>query len=185
MEQGGEGLELLLSGRRIAARVAALARAIEADYGDQKGCPLALVAVLKSAFIFAADLSRRLRLPCTLDFVAAASYGAGTRSSGAVALGDLAGLDLAGRHVLVVEDILDTGRTSAALLAALKQRNPASLALCALLRKPGALGLDLPARYVGFDIGPDFVVGYGMDHAERHRNLPGVYRLGLAGDAAQ
>jgi hypoxanthine phosphoribosyltransferase len=133
--------------------------------------------VLKGATIFAADLMRRIGLPFTIDFVAAASYGDGARSSGQVALSGLDGLDLAGRHVLVVEDILDTGRTSAAILDRLRLGGPASLALCTLLRKPAAAALELPVAYAGFDIPDDFVVGYGMDYAERYRNLRGIHRL--------
>jgi len=167
-------LELLISARRIAARIGTLARSIDADY---RGTTLSLVVVLKGAVVFAADLARRLTTPATLDFVAALSYGAGTRSAGDVALSGLDQLDVAGRHVLVVEDILDSGRTGAALLAALRERRPASLALCALLRKPTADPRDWPTVYVGFDIPADFVVGYGMDYGERYRNLPAIHRL--------
>jgi hypoxanthine phosphoribosyltransferase len=171
---GGERLEPLIAGRRIAARVAALARRIDADYC---GRPLGLVVVLKGAFVFAADLARRLQTPFTINFVGAASYGASTRSSGRVAMTGLDRLAIGGRDVLIVEDILDTGGTAAALLDGLRRHQPASLALCALLRKPAAAALDLPAAYVGFDIPDAFVVGYGMDYAERYRNLPGIYRL--------
>jgi len=174
-----ERLEILISERRIRARTGVLGRRIDDDY---RGRQLSLVIVLKGAVLFAADLMRHITIPCTIDFVAAASYGEGTRSSGNVALGGADGLAIGGRHVLVVEDILDTGRTSTAVLAALRAREPASLALCALLRKPAASALDLPVGYVGFDIPPDFVVGWGMDYAERYRNLRGVYRLILAGD---
>jgi len=169
-----ERLELLIPELRIRARVAALAREIDVDYRGKK---LSLLVVLKGASIFAADLMRWITIPFTIDFVAAASYGEGTRSSGKVALSGLDGLDLAGRHVLVVEDILDTGRTSAAILDGLRSREPASLALCTLLRKPTAAALDLPVGYAGFDVPDDFVVGYGMDYAERYRNLRGVHRL--------
>jgi hypoxanthine phosphoribosyltransferase len=169
-----EQLELAIPERRIRARVAALARRIDANY---RGKPLSLVVVLKGACVFAADLMRQVTIPCTIDFIAAASYGAGTRSSGPVALSGLDGLGLAGRHVLVVEDILDTGRTSSAILDRLRLGEPASLALCALLRKPAAAALDLPVGYAGFDIPDDFVVGYGMDYAERYRNLRGIHRL--------
>jgi len=174
-----ERLELLIPERRIHAWVMALARQIDAEYRGKK---LSLVVVLKGACIFAADLMRQIETPCTIDFTAAASYGAGTRSSGTVALSGLDRLELAGRDVLVIEDILDTGRTSAALLAALRRHRAASLALCTLLRKPAAAALDLPAAYVGFDIADDFVVGYGMDYAERHRNLRGIHRLVFPAD---
>ena len=173
-----ERLELAIPERRIRARVAALARRIDADY---RGKQLSLVVVLKGASIFAADLMRWITIPFTIDFIAAASYGVGTRSSGQVALSALDGLDLAGRDILVIEDILDTGRTSAAILDRLRLGQPTSLALCALLRKPAAAALELPVAYVGFDIPEDFVVGYGMDYAERHRNLRGIHRLILDG----
>jgi hypoxanthine phosphoribosyltransferase len=174
-----ERLELLIPEGRIRARVAALARQIDADYRDK---PLSLVVVLKGAVIFAADLMRQIAIPFSIDFIAAASYGAATRSSGAVALRGVDGLDLAGRHVLVVEDILDTGRTIAAILDRLRSYGSASLALCALLRKPAAAALDLPVGHVGFDIADDFVVGYGMDYAERYRNLRDIHRLILDGE---
>ncbi len=172
-----ERLELLISERRIAARTAALARRIGADY---EGRRLSLVVVLKGAAIFAADLMRKLSIPLTIDFITAASYGDGTRSSGSVAVGRLEQLDLAGRDVLVVEDVLDTGLTSRTVLAGLRRQGPASLALCALLRKPGAAGLDPSAGYIGFDIADDFVVGWGMDYAERYRNLRGIYRFAFS-----
>ena len=174
MRHMSEHLELLIPERRIRARVAALARDIAEDY---RGKRLSLAIVLKGACIFAADLMRQVELPFTIDFIAAASYGAGTRSSGNVALGGLDRLDLAGRDVLVIEDILDTGRTIAVILDALRQHGPASLALCTLLRKPAAAALDLPVAYIGFDIPGDFVVGYGMDYAERYRNLRDIHRL--------
>ena len=170
----GERLELLIAERDINARVAALARDIDMDY---RGKRLSLIVVLKGAVIFAADLMREIETPCTFDVVSAASYGAGTRPSGAVTLTGLDGLDIAGRDVLVIEDILDTGRTIAAILDALQQRGPASLGLCALLRKPEAIALDLPVAYIGFDIPDEFVVGCGMDYAERYRNLRDIHRL--------
>jgi hypoxanthine phosphoribosyltransferase len=176
-----ERLELMIPERRIRARVAALARRIDADYRDK---PLGLVVVLKGACVFAADLMRQITTPFTIDFIAAASYGAATRSSGKIALSGLDRLDLGGRHVLVVEDILDTGRTGAAILDQLGRHGPASLALCTLLRKPAAAALDLPVGYAGFDIADDFVVGYGMDYAERYRNLRGINRLIRNGEHA-
>jgi hypoxanthine phosphoribosyltransferase len=174
-----ERLEPMISERRLRARTTVLARRIDDDY---RGQALSLVAVLKGAVVFAADLMRRLEMPCTVEFIGAASYGAGTRSSGNVALSGLDRLAIAGRHVLVVEDILDSGRTLAVVLEALREKGPESLALCTLLRKPAGAALDLPARYVGFDIPADFVVGWGLDYAERYRNLRGIYRLILDGE---
>jgi hypoxanthine phosphoribosyltransferase len=174
-----ERLELLIAERRIRARVAVLARRIEADYRNKR---LSLLVVLKGASIFAADLMRQIEIPFTIDFIAAASYGEGVRSSGTVALSGLDRLDLAGRDILVIDDILDTGRTSAALLGGLRRHEPASLALCTLLRKPAAAALDLRPAYLGFDIPDDFVVGYGMDYAEHYRNLRGIHRLVFQAD---
>ena len=178
MSNRSERLDLLISERRIRARVGALARHIERDY---QGRELSLVVVLKGAFVFAADLARQIGIPFTIDFISASSYGSGTRSSGAVALGGVDRLEVCGRDVLVVEDILDTGRTSAAILEALRRQGTATLALCTLLRKPAAAALDLPVEYAGFDIPDEFVVGWGMDYAERYRNLRGIYRLVLDG----
>ena len=169
-----EKLALLISERRIRTRIAALGRSIDADY---RGRPLSLVVVLKGACIFAADLMRRITIPLAIDFITASSYGDATQSSGQVALGGLDELDLGGRDALIIEDILDTGLTSAATLDALRRQQPASLALCVLLRKPAAAALDLPVAYVGFDIPDDFVVGYGMDYAGHYRNLRAIYRL--------
>jgi hypoxanthine phosphoribosyltransferase len=170
----GERLEEVIAEDRILARVAELAHGIDGRY---RGNPLALVVVLKGAFAVAADLIRRIETPLTVDFIGASSYRNSTRSTGEVALADIDRLDLEGRHALVVDDILDTGLTTAAILAAVRERRPASLRLCALLRKPRARALDLPVTAVGFDIADDFVVGYGMDYAERYRNLRAIYRL--------
>ena len=162
----GERLELLIAADDIRARITALARDIDADY---RGKRLSLVVVLKGAVIFAADLMREITTPCTFDVVSAASYGSAARSSGTVTLTGLDGLDIAGRDVLVIEDILDTGRTIAAILDALQRRGPASLALCALLRKPAAIAFDLPVAYIGFDIPDEFVVGCGRRVVDRDR----------------
>lgn len=182
MIDAAERLELVLSERRIRRRVAALGRSIDADYRDKQ---LTLVVVLKGAWMFAADLARQITIPFAIDFVTAASYGASTQSSGTVVVGAMDALDLAGHDILVIEDILDTGQTTMALLDAMRRRSPASLAICTLLRKQRAAALDLPARYVGFEIPDDFVVGYGMDYAERYRNLPAVYRLVIGGEAGE
>ncbi len=172
----GERLRLLISQRWLQERIVDLARQIDADY---HGRTLSLIAVLKGSFIFAADLMRQIGVPTTIDFVGAASYGASARSSGTVALSGFERLDLRGRDVLVIEDILDTGRTLSVILDRLAQDAPASLALCTLLRKPAGAALDLPVPYVGFDIPNEFVVGYGLDYAEHYRNLRGIYRLSL------
>lgn len=169
-----DSLRPLISARRIRKRVAELARQIEEDH---RGAPLTLVIVLKGATIFAADLMRQIGIPFVIDFVRASSYGKAARSSGAVMLRDEALLDIAGHHVIVVEDIVDTGLTMAALLAALRQLGPTSLDVCTLLHKHVAAARPVEIRYKGFDIPDKFVVGYGMDYAERYRSLPGVYRL--------
>jgi hypoxanthine phosphoribosyltransferase len=169
-----ERLELLISEECIRRRVGELAREIDTDYRDK---PLTLVIVQKGAVIFAADLMRRINIPLTIEFIGASSYGAGTESSGRVALRDTGKLDIAGRHIILVEDILETGLTSKAVIAELTRLMPASLVLCTLLRKDRATNRGLPARYIGFEIPEEFVVGYGMDYAERYRNLSGVFRL--------
>ena len=167
-------LRPLISAQRIRKRVAELAGQITDDH---RGAPLTLVIVLKGATIFAADLMRQIGIPFVIDFVRASSYGQAARSSGTVALSDEARLDIAGQHVIVVEDIVDTGLTISALVAAIEQLGPASLDVCALLHKRAAGAREVDIRYKGFDIPDQFVVGYGMDYAERYRNLPGVYRL--------
>jgi hypoxanthine phosphoribosyltransferase len=169
-----ERLRPLISAGRIRQRVAELAQQISEDH---RGEPLTLVIVLKGATVFAADLMRRIETPFVIDFVRASSYGKTARSSGNVVLGDEAQLDIAGHHVIVVEDIVDSGLTITALTAALENLGPASLDVCALLHKHVAGARPIAIRYKGFDIPDDFVVGYGMDYAERYRNLPGVYRL--------
>ena len=169
-----DSLRPLISAARIRKRVAELARQISDDH---QGAKLTLVIVLKGATVFAADLMRQIGIPFVIDFVRASSYGKAARSSGTVVLGDAARLDIAGHHVIVVEDIVDTGLTITALAAALKKLEPASLDVCALLHKRVTAAPPVAIRYKGFDIPDEFVVGYGMDYAERYRNLPGVYRL--------
>jgi hypoxanthine phosphoribosyltransferase len=169
-------LRPLISARRIKQRVAELAGEISADHRD---APLTLVIVLKGATVFAADLMRQITTPFVIDFVRASSYGKAARSSGAVALSDNEKLDVTGHHVVVVEDIVDTGLTISALVAALEKLGPKSLDVCALIHKHVAGARPVTIRYKGFDIPDKFVVGYGMDYAERYRNLPGVYKLTL------
>jgi hypoxanthine phosphoribosyltransferase len=162
---------IVVSAEELSARVAELGLEIEADY--QTGPPL-LVGVLKGAFVFMADLARAIRLPVEFDFMAVASYGSATRTSGVVRIVKDLDLDLSGRHVLVVEDIVDSGLTLSYLRRNLLARNPASLEVCALLVKDGIQRTPLDLRYVGFRIPPHFVVGYGLDVDERYRSLPEV-----------
>ncbi|MGH9102712.1 MAG: hypoxanthine phosphoribosyltransferase [Acidimicrobiales bacterium] len=155
----------------LAERVVQLGSQISVDYRDR---PPLLVGVLKGAFMFMADLARAIRLPVELDFMAVSSYGTATKTSGVVRIVKDLGLDLSARHVLVVEDIVDSGLTLSYLRRNLAARGPASLEICALLVKEGLQRVALDLRYVGFRIPPEFVVGYGLDVAERHRNLPYV-----------
>ncbi|MEX2100650.1 MAG: hypoxanthine phosphoribosyltransferase [Acidimicrobiia bacterium] len=150
-------------------RVLDLGREITADYA---GRPPLLVGVLKGAFVFMSDLSRAIDLPVEFDFMAVSSYGSATRSSGVVRILKDLDLDLTGRDVLIVEDIVDSGLTLAYLRKNLAARDPASLEVCALLVKEGLQRVELDLRYVGFRIPPEFVVGYGLDVDERYRNLP-------------
>lgn len=160
---------VLIGEKAIARRVAQLAAQISRDYACAD--ELVLVGVLKGAFIFLADLARRLTIPRAVEFVALSSYGAGARRSGVRLLMDLRS-PIAGKHVLVVEDIVDTGRTLATLMRLLAARRPASLAACALVRKPSRVEVPVELRYLGFDIPDRWVVGYGLDLAERDRTLP-------------
>lgn len=172
---------VVLSVEEIAKRVAELGRMITADYANR---PPLLVGVLKGAFIFLADLARHIQLPLELDFMAVSSYGRSTKTSGVVRILKDLDIDLTGRHVLIVEDILDSGLTLSYLRKSLLARGPESLAVCSLLVKRSlAPRPDLELAYVGFDIEPEFVVGYGLDVAERYRNLPDI-RVYLAGEPA-
>ncbi len=163
--------EPVVSREQLEARIAELGAEITADYAGD--APL-LVGVLKGAFVFMADLARAIDLPVEFDFMAVSSYGNATKSSGVVRIVKDLDLDLSGRHVIIVEDIIDSGLTLAYLRKNLRARNPASVEVCALLVREGLQKLDPDLRYVGFRIPPDFVVGYGLDVAERYRNLPYV-----------
>jgi hypoxanthine phosphoribosyltransferase len=156
---------------KIRARIAELGADITRDYADN---PPLLVCVLKGAFVFLADLARAIRLPLEIDFMAVASYGASTKSSGVVRIVKDLDIDLTGRHVLLVEDIVDSGLTLTYLRRNLAARQPASLEVCALFVRQGNQKTSLKLRYVGFEIPPSFVLGYGLDVAERFRNLPYV-----------
>ena len=163
--------EILIDEETLAARVAELGAEVSADY---QGRDLLLIGVLKGAVFFMADLMRHLNVPCEVDFMAISSYGDSTDSSGIVRILKDLDINIEGRHVLVVEDIIDSGLTLSYLMRNLESREPASLEVCALLTKPGRREIDVPVRYVGFEIPNRFVVGYGLDYAERYRNLPYV-----------
>ncbi|GAA4160893.1 hypoxanthine phosphoribosyltransferase [Gryllotalpicola daejeonensis] len=163
--------KVLLTEEQISGKLREIARQIEADY---EGRDLLLVAVLKGAVMVMADLARELQRHVELDFMAVSSYGKSTHSSGVVRIVKDLDADLTGRNVLIVEDIIDSGLTLQWLRQNLQSRNPASLEVCALLRKPEALKVEIDAKYVGFDIPNDFVVGYGLDYAERYRNLRSI-----------
>ncbi|HEX6228120.1 MAG TPA: hypoxanthine phosphoribosyltransferase [Solirubrobacterales bacterium] len=166
--------ETLVSAEDLQRRVAELGAQISDDYD---GRDLVLVGVLKGAIIFLADLMRTISVPCEIDFMAVSSYGSQTDSSGVVRI--LKDLDspIEGRHVLIVEDIIDSGLTLQYLMRNLNARDPASLEACALLTKPDRLRVDLAPRYVGFEIPDRFAIGYGLDHAQRFRNLNYVAAL--------
>ncbi len=162
--------DVLISEREIDARVTELAEKISADYADSG--ELVLVGVLKGSFIFLADLSRKLTIPRTIEFIAVSSYGGGSVSSGAVRLVmDVRG-NIEGKNVLIVEDIVDTGHTLEYLMGILESHRPASIRTCALLHKAEAAQVDVELDYVGFGIGNEWVVGYGLDFAEQNRTLP-------------
>jgi hypoxanthine phosphoribosyltransferase len=165
---------ILLDETTIRDRVRELGERIAADYAGRE---LTLVGVLKGAVIFLADLSRAISIPHTLEFIQASSYGDQTSSSGRVQLSNDGVGDLTGRHVLLVEDIYDTGRTMGRLLDALRAKNPASLEVCAFLVKDHPRVIETPIRYFGFPIPDIFVVGYGLDHAQKMRNLPHIAAL--------
>ena len=163
--------DILLTQEEIHQKIAELARRIEADYAGEK---LLLVGVLRGAVMVMADLARELKLPIEMDWMAVTSYGSGTQSSGVVRILKDLDSDLTGRKVLIVEDIIDSGLTLSWLRANLESRGAASVEICALMRKPDALKVDVDVAYVGFDIPNAFVVGYGLDYAESYRNLRGV-----------
>ncbi len=165
-------LRVLISEADIARRVSELADRISRDHGE--GSELVLVGVLKGAFIFLADLARRLSIEHSVEFMALSSYEDGSKSSGAVRLLMDMRKDIEGKHVLIVEDIVDTGRTLHFLTDLLMTRRPASIKTCALVRKRDRLEIDTPIDYLGFDIPDVWVVGYGLDYAERNRTLPYV-----------
>ena len=163
--------EVLIDEERLQSRIRELGAELSVEYAGRE---LLLVGVLKGAVFFMADLMRALTVPCEIDFMAISSYGASTDTSGVVRILKDLDINIEGRHVLVVEDIIDSGLTLSYLLRNLESREPASLEICALLTKPSRREIDVPVRYMGFEIPNKFVIGYGLDFAERYRNLPYV-----------
>ena len=163
--------EVLIDQETLSARVADLGAEVSGDY---EGRDLLLVGVLKGAVFFMADLMRHITVPCEVDFMAISSYGDSTDTSGIVRILKDLDINIEGRDVLVVEDIIDSGLTLSYLMRNLESREPASLEICALMTKPSRRQIDVPVRYIGFEIPDRFVVGYGLDLAERYRTLPYV-----------
>jgi len=173
-DMGSSLKEVLITSEQLAKRTAELAAQIDADYAGRE---LLLVGVLKGAVMVMADLARAMHLPVQMDWMAVSSYGSGTKSSGVVRILKDLDADISGRHVLIVEDIIDSGLTLSWLVGNLKSRNPASVEICAMLRKPSSSQMDVEVAYTGFEVPDEFVVGYGLDYAERYRNLPFIGTL--------
>ncbi len=167
--------EVLVTEEEIRAKLEELARRVEVDY---EGKDLLLVGVLKGAVMVMADFARALKRDMEMDWMAVSSYGAGTKSSGVVQIRKDLDTDISGKHVLIVEDIIDSGLTLSWLRANLESRGAASVEICTMLRKPDALKVQVDVKYCGFDIPNEFVIGYGLDYAERYRSLPYVGVLG-------
>ena len=173
-DMGPDLKEVLITEEQLHQRVRELAAQIDADYADRE---LLLVGVLKGAVMVMADLARAMHLPVQMDWMAISSYGSGTKSSGVVRILKDLDADISGRHVLVVEDIIDSGLTLSWLMGNLRSREPASVSVCVLLRKPMAARMNVDVAYTGFNIEDAFVVGYGLDYAEKYRNLPFIGTL--------
>ncbi len=187
MPQNKSLLKELISSRQIEKRVAELAHRISGDFAakiESDGRPLVLLGVLKGSFIFLADLARRITVPLEIEFVSASSYGNRLESSGTVELRFSPSVDLADRRILVVEDIVDTGRSLAKLLEHLRLLRPREIRLCTFLDKPEARVVEVPVDYVGFETPLKFVVGYGLDAAQQYRELAGIYELEEPGPVA-
>ena len=169
---------VLVPSEDIQEKVRELGERITQDYRGEK---LLLVGILRGAVVFLSDLMRHLQLPCEIDFMDISSYGTGTQSSGVVRILKDLEEDITGRHVLIVEDIVDTGLTLAYLRRTLLQRRPDSLEICALLTKPSRRQVDLSVKYLGFEVPDEFVIGYGIDYAGAYRNLPDIRVLARDG----
>ncbi len=173
-DMGNDLEKVLISEEEIHNRIVEMAQEIDRDY---EGKELLLVGVLRGAAMVMADLSRQMSTPLEMDWMAVSSYGSGTKSSGVVRILKDLDSDLHGKHVLIVEDIIDSGLTLSWLKSNLSTRGPASVEIATLLRKPDAAKVEVDVRYVGFDIPNEFVIGYGLDYAERYRNLPCIGTL--------
>src|SRR5215475_12733464 len=171
---GADLLEVLITPEQLQARIAELAAQIDADYAGRE---LLLVGVLKGAVMVMADLARAMHMPVSMDWMAISSYGSGTTSSGVVRILKDLDSDISGKHVLVVEDIVDSGLTLSYLVHNLRSREPASVAVCVLLRKRASAQMPVDVDYTGFEIDDEFVIGYGLDYVERYRNLPFIGTL--------
>ena len=167
----GDVAEVLVPSAEIQEKVREMGERITRDYAGER---LLLVGVLRGAVVVMGDLMRNINLPCEIDFMDISSYGSGTSSSGVVRILKDLEEDISGRHVLVVEDIIDTGLTLSYLLRSLRARKPASLEICALLSKPSRRRVELDVKYLGFEVPDEFVVGYGLDYAGAYRNLPDI-----------
>ncbi|TCJ16244.1 hypoxanthine phosphoribosyltransferase [Rubrobacter taiwanensis] len=167
----GDVAEILIHSDQIQQKVRELGGQITEDYQGKR--PL-LVGILRGATIVMADIMRQIDLPCEIDFMEVSSYGSGTTSSGVVRILKDLEEDISGRHVIIIEDIIDTGLTLSYITRALRTRRPASLEICALLTKPSRRKVDLDVRYLGFEIPDEFVIGYGLDYAGSYRNLPHI-----------
>nr|WP_323127086.1 hypoxanthine phosphoribosyltransferase [Rubrobacter marinus] len=167
----GDVAEILVPSAEIQEKVREMGERITRDYAGER---LLLVGVLRGAVVVMGDLMRNIDLPCEIDFMDISSYGSGTSSSGVVRILKDLEEDISGRHVLVVEDIIDTGLTLSYLLRSLRARKPASLEICALLSKPSRRRVELDVKYLGFEVPDEFVVGYGLDYAGAYRNLPDI-----------
>jgi hypoxanthine phosphoribosyltransferase len=182
MKDSSGRLVLLYSREQIARRVGELAASISADYA---GSDLVLIGILRGAFVFLADLIRQLTIPVIVDFIGAASYGSRTQTSGQAAITKELQVPVSGREILLVEDIEDTGVTLQAIQHKLKELGPRSIKVCTLIDKRERRLVDVPVDYVGFEIAKGFIVGYGIDYAERYRYLPDIYRIEGLGERGE
>lgn len=164
-----KNISVYLTEEQISERVKKMGEQISRDYGDE---PVYLICILKGSMFFTCELAKRITSPVEIDFMSVSSYGAGTSSSGVVKIGKDLDTTIEGKNVLVIEDIIDSGRTLSYLLDVLKRRNPNSVKLCTLLDKPDRRVVDVDVEYTGFTIPDEFVVGYGLDYDEKYRNLP-------------